>query len=1133
MSEKYNKQSKRRSFLKYAGSGVAATLGSTAIPTGAATTEVDDRGDPIESSDSPSTTVSTTVGETTIPAEVPDGTVISESYDWIQDGAPQTNNTYALQLTDKGGVDPNFRPTTDGDLTIDCYWRFDSGSYLAYLFNDFDSTASGFRAFTNGIAGSGLRFRNVFGGSDLVYSSTLQDGKWYNIRLVLDSEAGTFSAYINGEQIGESNYSGTGWTAGDRFRVMGRHSGSSTTVDYDRFVIVDEAVHPEDGEVVSGLIQYELDDGEGNTVYNGQRDDSELLEPTVETITRPPTGVEPDQPVQASVRLHAPGATVDDIEANIPGQKPWLRRQGGVTENLFADVEITRVEEDTFEVKLHCDALESVRVREPFEGFGYDTGLVIKVGGDEVFRQDNWSTYVFQQVDTVATIVAHPKRNNEGSSRPPKHPGENENAPNKTGEELYQYLRERAEFVCEYYASSLGSHGAHGFDFNFVTRRVNDGYGWLELDLPEGVYFDGSANLPNNSIKFVQDALDLAAEDLNVQFDEYTTAFVLNEARLSRPFYRGGLISDDVESVEFSLGGFNVSVSAATLEEQYADISPYQTPTGTIDAAYDEIDGDKWRHELGHTLGPDEQVGLPDLYDMKGTNLGDVGEWGIMGEGSGPFMSYCKVLGGNYIERDVFNREGWLEQSRNYHLLEDSELDLSPLTEQRLGDDAKYLTSIFGEFTIDVDASARFDIDPIDVDVSVSPEKFHLTTYILEARKGGDSWIPWKDGDSTMVPKSPSENNGVAIYKFSSFSIKRESDLERVLNFENPINIDGTVTVDYIDQGNESEPTLSLANTSREKYEDGETVSTFELERSVESGSPKVSVERNPESLIGETAQYMNRVIAELGDYADDLADDIEAITHADDPLPGISVLAVTSNGKRTGIAPETGNRYGEIEGSSISGTRRRPVISIPGNKDVTISIGASRLKEELQQRGFEPPEEIPYTRTLIRDKDLSFRKKNGIPIIDGRTRQSVKTKTGEEAEQVLLTDVDVDVTPSRINAASQGNFVTATIRFKEEIDGKSLLVQSVAMEQVQAIHDDSYGFVNDPIICQSDETKVQVKFDREKVIEGYGPGKHNVTISGVVDGVTFQGDTKIELFEPGHSNKGRSDTQGNGPPHK
>ncbi|RQH01910.1 hypothetical protein EA472_06285 [Natrarchaeobius oligotrophus] len=174
-----------------------------------------------------------------------------------------------MRLSDDGGVNFNFRYETTGDLTVDIIWRHDSGGELAYLFNDQDSIQTGFRAFTNGIAGNGLFFRNPFGGNDIFVDEDFQDGNWYQIRIVLDADQNTYTVYIDGEAVGESYYDASGFVTSDDFRIMGRKTGSSTLVDYRYFAWANNVILPDEADRIdSSLLRLDLEEGEGEQITN-------------------------------------------------------------------------------------------------------------------------------------------------------------------------------------------------------------------------------------------------------------------------------------------------------------------------------------------------------------------------------------------------------------------------------------------------------------------------------------------------------------------------------------------------------------------------------------------------------------------------------------------------------------------------------------------------------------------------------------------------------------------------------------------------------------------------------------------------------------------------------------------------
>lgn len=1091
----------RRKFIQYSTSTTIVGLGATGVVTADDEdededlnfSEVDDLGNPIDGDTTtfagPSTALEVNSEDSFNPTDPPNATIEASQFEWISVEPDELgDDTTALRLSDDGGVNFNFLYETDGDLTVDVIWRHHSGGSLAYLFNDLDSTRLGFRAFTNGIAGNGLFFRNPFGGSDIFVSDNFQDGQWYQIRIVLDADENTYSVFINGEKIAQEFYDGGGFETSENFRIMGRKSGGSTLIDYRFYAWANKAILPGDAERVdSELLQLELEEGEGDSIENGS--DAE-----VESVTEPPTGVRPHEPVQLSVTVTGQNVTPEDV---LVSATSTVTAADGIdwigSHDFDASTEITETGPEALDIDIEFPSIEAVPEEIPGAGVCYESSVTVEVNGEPILSEE-WNTYTFEQVDTVATVPAHSKNNQ----------------PNETGAQLYSNLRDTAEFVCEWYASSLGSAGGHGFDFQFVTRDAPDG--WIELEKARSTYLPGGGI----AIDFVEDALDAAASEFDVDFSSYTTAFVVGPDRLGNPYYRGDALPS---GFTIPVGGYEIEVSSDVINEAMP-ISAYETPTGRTDVAYDSAGGGAWRHELGHSLGNGNRIGLPDLYKIDPdmglvTNWGDVKGWGMMGEGSErPFMSYCRMLGGDFIDRGK-----WLEQDPSTHFFDDTGISLTPLTEQQLGDDAAFLTSVYGEVAISVSSPSLSDPNPVEF----STANFQLQTYILEARKSGTS--PIRDPRTNdRVDLSPSDNDGVALYKFGYIRVDGEVEAERILDGEIPVSVDKItpLALDFVPPRarNSDEPTLSNDRGSgHDTYEEPDNALEFEQEQSVSTGEPEVLVKRDPETLVGEGTGYVERFITELIDFLGDLEDDLLPAGDGTS-LPGVDVLVETPDDRRAGVDPETGEIYEEIDGASVTGTDRRRVVSVPGDLDIDVTISTRRLRESLEAHSIELPEEIPYRREYVVDKDLSIREENGLPMLDGRTRQIVDTDSVDETERGIVTGT-VEVAPERLQTRSNGKFVTAYLEFDEPIDHGSIIVETVALDGIQAVHDDQYGFVENPVIERDGETVVMVKFDRQAVIEAFDVGEHEVVVQGLVNDTTVRATGNLEIFEAGGGNAG------------
>ncbi len=145
-------------------------------------------------------------------------------------GAPGTSTNYlTMPAGSTNHVNPNLSVTTYTNLTIDFWWRYNSGTSTSYMWN----SSVSFRAFTGGVAASGIYVRETPGGSDIVYTPNLQDMQWHHIAYVLDASAGMGTLYVDGVPSGSTPYSGS--ISIPTFYLMGQNSSNSATVDYDRF----------------------------------------------------------------------------------------------------------------------------------------------------------------------------------------------------------------------------------------------------------------------------------------------------------------------------------------------------------------------------------------------------------------------------------------------------------------------------------------------------------------------------------------------------------------------------------------------------------------------------------------------------------------------------------------------------------------------------------------------------------------------------------------------------------------------------------------------------------------------------------------------------------------------------------
>jgi hypothetical protein len=170
----------------------------------------------------------------------PAGT-INGSYAWASPGgAPGSNYELSILAGGTNNVATNLPSTPATNLTVEYWWRYENAATTAipYMFNQ---GSNSFRAFTNGVAGTGIYVRATPGGSDVILSTNVQDGKWHHIAYVLNATAKTGTLYFDGTSVGSTAYSGS-ITLDSTLYVCGSAGTNGAKVGYDRFRIWSSAL---------------------------------------------------------------------------------------------------------------------------------------------------------------------------------------------------------------------------------------------------------------------------------------------------------------------------------------------------------------------------------------------------------------------------------------------------------------------------------------------------------------------------------------------------------------------------------------------------------------------------------------------------------------------------------------------------------------------------------------------------------------------------------------------------------------------------------------------------------------------------------------------------------------------------
>lgn len=847
---------------------------------------------------------------------------------------------------------------------------------------------------------------------------------------------------------------------------------------------------------------------------------------SVADVTLPPTAVETGEEPSFAVTVDPGSHSPDDVGVEAIAE---LSRRGDHVGSATASVTSTRTDDGL--VRFEASIPSASLFTSSPEGVGFETAIRVLADGQEVASFDA-RTFAFQEVDRVAAVAAHAS----------------DTTPSRSGRDLFEFVRRRAEFVNEHYASGLGNMGAKGFDVELLNERHSDTgplvTEWHELPKQKSEYeTQDPDDLPDENVReFVRESLQAFNPSGGVDVADYDTGMVINPEQLSLANWQGSILP----TARFEIPEIGLDIRTPT-ELPGIDIAPYDLADGEqIDAIYATIDDDAWSHEFGHAMGPGLEVGFPEMYKMTNSfnNFGNIGNWGVMGGGTHNDVVSAFVRG--FVGDQWYDIDNWIGWNTDLHVKDDVTMALEkPLSEFELGDDAQLLLSAYFEFAvvIEVDYPDLGELDPgIDVDIREADPQFGI--YVLENREGKPSGIVDLAHDELVTAPPTTKDGtdyqkGVALYRFDILHFDEfDVDLGDVLDPEVNVEI-GTdsLQLDFLpenpaaDPATEDDPTKISLSSGHRTYEDRVSGSKFELTKTRYQGGPEVTVKREVEELVDVNGELISDVVTfvvdRLDEFEDRLREAFSGVTSGGARIPKFDVYAETPDGRRAGTDPETGEVVEEIEGARVVQTMTWTVVSVPASSDVTFEVSDARLRSFLESAGVEVPEPVAYDRTVILDNDPEIVERDGTAYIDGRTVQRGPAAVGDDG-QPALQSVPVDVDPARINAKSNGQFVTAFVGVGS-LDPEKLLLESVALEQVSAVTDEQYGFVkNPPTRTRDGETFVMVKFPRDRVVEQLGTGTHEVQLSGLVENVTVYGTTEATVFESGNGNDGNGNG-GNG----
>lgn len=837
----------------------------------------------------------------------------------------------------------------------------------------------------------------------------------------------------------------------------GFHETSGFSVEVEQFDGIDQWEFVSATESTDGsLKRYSLDTNEPLTVHVGGFDEPPAR---LSEGRGPPTAVETDEQIRFQ-------ATYSDVDPDLFTDLDFEARISRRGEPLFT---ITRdVGDPSPDSELSVDQIFpsaedlAAELEVPPEGLCYEFGISVDVGFIDSFVGTS-RTYAFADVQPVDVVPL---------TAPVDSPLEDSLSgtsdlfdPTTRGEALFDRLREIAEDANEFFASGMGTMGAAGRDFRFPTRDVD-----VEPAGDEPGVRDGWLYLPEG----LQDYVEAPP---GVDEDDYS---------LRDPMIEDGVRAvetiDELEPPDAPRGESTLLFAVWSVVREATGVRPLHTTRNNLVGEdveehyerkiFDYADGDAWAHELGHNMG------LPDLYehsrDHSRYTRTDIYDWGLMGGSSGatPYTAYCR-----FVDEFSFRPESdWLTADRR--IVPDGstrslELSLDPLTHYEYGDTYPYL-----EYT-----HSRVGAAPV-------PPGEQTRYFVAEARQAGVSDVrntDRRDGTPENFRLSPSSVAGVAVYH---------------AHREDPQDHAGGYPLDYLYRDSPDQPTMIPDEEVPDVVPVSDPAHYYHwsgLTLSIESGTPsdggETTIEVAAETPTGESSptfvdesfdDYLTVTAGVDADTAQQYATGAEG-DEPSAPLPTLDVVAEAADGRQFGTDPETGEPIREIDGAYLAGSGPERFVVVPAVDGLSVSVSASRFREELRDRGHEiaDDEEITYEgRTITESSERVLRETSG-------------TLGGEDPDvDQVFASATVDLSTDRIDLTADGEHPTATVSL-EGLDAEAIDGESVRLAGVPPIEETAPGTFT---------------FDRVAVAVALGDGTHSVTVSGTAAGTTVAGSTTLEV---------------------